>query len=46
VIIDDSVMPPQFAQMIPYVVAFVGLVVLARTTKQGGMRMVTPALED
>lgn len=46
VIIDDSVMPPQFAQMIPYVVAFIGLVVLARTSKQSGMRMVTPALED
>ena len=46
VVIDDTIMPPQFAQMIPYVVAFVGLVVLARTSKQGGMRMVTPALED
>lgn len=46
VLINDTVMPPQFAQMIPYAVAFLGLVVLARTSKQGGMRMVTPALED
>lgn len=46
IVIDDSVMPPQFAQMIPYVVAFVGLAVLARTSKQGATRIATPVMDD
>lgn len=46
ILVDDSVMPPQFAQMLPYLVAFVGLVVLARTSKSGGMRIATPKLEE
>ncbi|WP_111721139.1 ABC transporter permease [Homoserinimonas sp. OAct 916] len=45
IVIDDSVMPPQFAQMIPYVVAFIGLVVLARTSKQGSTRIATPVMD-
>ncbi|MFT4468495.1 ABC transporter permease [Arthrobacter sulfonylureivorans] len=44
--VNASVMPPQFAQMIPYVVAFAGLIILARTAKDGGIRIATPALED
>ena len=44
--VNASVMPPQFAQMIPYVVAFVGLIILARTAKDGGIRIATPVLED
>lgn len=46
VVINDSIMPPQFAQMIPYVVAFLGLIVLARFSKQGGSRIATPVLDD
>lgn len=43
--INDDVMPPQFAQMIPYVVALVGLIILARATKDGQIRIATPNLE-
>lgn len=46
IVVDDSVMPPQFAQMIPYVIAFVGLIVLARFSKSGSARIATPRLED
>ncbi|MBK0418088.1 ABC transporter permease [Leucobacter sp. CSA1] len=46
ILVDASVMPPQFGQMLPYIVAFVGLVVLARTSKSGGMRIATPKLEE
>ncbi|MFB8386763.1 ABC transporter permease [Microbacterium sp. NPDC055910] len=46
ILVDESIMPPQFAQMLPYVVAFIGLVVLARTSKSGGMRIATPKLEE
>ncbi len=43
--INEDVMPPQFAQMIPYVVALVGLVVLARTSKVDQVRIATPQLQ-
>ena len=43
--INEEVMPPQFAQMIPYVVALVGLVVLARTSKVDQVRIATPQLQ-
>jgi simple sugar transport system permease protein len=46
ILVDESVMPPQFAQMLPYVVAFAGLVVLARTSKSGGLRIATPKFEE
>lgn len=46
ILVDASVMPPQFPQMLPYVVALVGLIVLARTTRGGGMRIATPKLEE
>lgn len=43
--INEDVMAPQFAQMIPYVVALVGLIVLARTSRDGQVRIATPQLE-
>lgn len=43
--INEQIMPPQFAQMIPYVVALVGLIVLARTSRDGAVRIATPAME-
>lgn len=46
ILVDDSVVPPQFAQMLPYVVAFIGLIVLARTSRSGGLRIATPKLEE
>lgn len=46
ILVDASVMPPQFAQMLPYVVAFAGLVVLARTSKTGGLRIATPKFDE
>lgn len=46
VVIDDSIIPPQFAQMIPYVVAFVALVIVGKTMKQGGVRMLAPTMDD
>lgn len=46
ILVDASVMPPQFPQMLPYVVAFIGLIVLARTSKTGGMRIATPKLDS
>lgn len=44
--VNDSVMPPQIAQMLPYLIAFVGLVVLAKTSKDGGVRIATPTMES
>lgn len=44
--ISEDVMPPQFAQMIPYIVAMVGLIVLARASREGAIRITTPQLED
>lgn len=44
--INEDVMAPQFAQMIPYVVALVGLVVLAKTSKVDAVRITTPSLES
>lgn len=44
--INEDVMPPQFAQMIPYVVALLGLIVLARTSKEDAVRITTPTLES
>lgn len=41
----SDVMPPQFAQMIPYVVRLMGLTVLARKGKSGANQTATPALE-
>jgi simple sugar transport system permease protein len=39
-------MPPQFAQMLPYLVAFVGLVVLSRRSRVPETRMLTLTLEE
>jgi len=44
--LDSSVLPSQFAQMLPYLVAFVGLVVLSRRSRAPETRMLTPSLED
>lgn len=44
--INEDLMPPQFAQMIPYVVALIGLVILAKTSREGAVRITTPALES
>ena len=44
--ISEDVMPPQFAQMIPYVVALLGLVVLAKRSPEGQLRIATPAMES
>jgi simple sugar transport system permease protein len=44
--LDTSVMPPQFAQMLPYLVAFVGLVVLSRRSRVPETRMLTLTLEE
>lgn len=43
--INDDVMPPQFAQMIPYVVALLGLLVLAKRSPEGQLRIATPTME-
>ncbi|UOY03348.1 ABC transporter permease [Blastococcus sp. PRF04-17] len=44
--INEDVMPPQFAQMIPYIVALIGLIVLARTSREGATRIATPVMES
>ncbi|MGN9843189.1 ABC transporter permease [Nonomuraea sp. H19] len=44
--LDSSVMPPQFAQMLPYLVAFAGLIVLSRRSRVSETRMLTLTLED
>ncbi len=44
--INEDLMPPQFAQMIPYVVALAGLILLARRSKDGALRIKTPTLES
>jgi ABC-type uncharacterized transport system permease subunit len=44
--LNTSVMPPQFAQMLPYLVAFAGLVVLSRRARTPDIRILTPTLED
>jgi ABC-type uncharacterized transport system permease subunit len=46
ILVDESIMPPQFPQMLPYVVALAGLIFLAKTSKQGAMRIATPKLEE
>ena len=43
--IDESVAPPQFPQMLPYVVAFVGLIILARTRRDGAVRIAAGQLD-
>jgi ABC-type uncharacterized transport system permease subunit len=43
--LDVTVLPSQFAQMLPYVVAFVGLVVLSRRSRTTDTRIITPTLE-
>ncbi|MFC4224266.1 ABC transporter permease [Lysinibacter cavernae] len=43
--VNDAVVAPQFAQMLPYVIAFIGLIVLAKTSKDGGIRIATPTME-
>lgn len=45
ILIPQDVLPPQFAQMMPYVVALVGLIVLARTSKTSAIRISTPVLD-
>lgn len=45
ILIPEDVLPPQFAQMMPYVVALVGLIVLARTSKTSAIRISTPVLD-
>jgi simple sugar transport system permease protein len=44
--LDTAVLPPQFAQMLPYLVAFGGLVVLSRRSRVAESRILTPTLED
>lgn len=46
VVIPESVLPPQFAQMMPYVVALVGLIVLARSSRDSTLRIATPTLDQ
>lgn len=44
--IDATVMPPQFAQMIPYAVAMIGLIVLAKTSRAEAVRIPAPVLDQ
>lgn len=44
--VDTSVIPPQFAQMLPYVVALVGLIVLARSSSTSQLRIARPVLNE
>ena len=44
--LDSSVLPSQFAQMLPYLVAFLGLVALSRRSRALDTRILTPTLED
>ncbi len=44
--VDASIMPPQFAQMLPYVVALLGLIVLARSSTASQLRIARPVLTD
>lgn len=44
--VSEDIMAPQFAQMIPYAVALLALIVLARTSKADEVRITTPALES
>ena len=46
VVIPDETLPSQFAQMIPYVVALIGLILLSRTSRQGAIRIATPVLDQ
>lgn len=46
VVIPAETLPPQFAQMIPYVVALLGLIVLSRTSRAGAVRIATPVLDQ
>ena len=45
VVIPESVAPPQFAQMLPYVLALIGLIVLARTSRGTTVRIATPSMD-
>jgi ABC-type uncharacterized transport system permease subunit len=45
VVISDDIIPPQFAQMTPYVVAMIGLIIFARTSKGSAMRIATPVMD-
>jgi simple sugar transport system permease protein len=44
--VDSSIMPPQFAQMLPYVVALLGLIVLSRSATASPLRIARPVLND
>lgn len=46
VVIPASVLAPQFAQMMPYVVALLGLIVLSRTSRGDSLRISTPVMDD
>lgn len=45
ILIPEGILAPQFAQMMPYVVALLGLIVLARTSKEASIRISTPVLD-
>lgn len=44
--VDADVVPPQFAQMLPYLVALAGLIVLARTRPDAAIRIARPSLSE
>ncbi|MFE2186356.1 ABC transporter permease [Streptomyces sp. NPDC059455] len=44
--LNTSVMAPQFAQMLPYAVALVGLIVLSRRSRTADTRILTPSQEN
>jgi len=46
IVIPQDVLPPQFAQMMPYLVALAGLIVLAKTSKEAAIRISTPVLDQ
>lgn len=46
VVIPEETLPPQFAQMLPYVVALLGLIILARTSRDAAIRISTPVMDQ
>lgn len=46
VVIPETVVPPQFAQMLPYVLALAGLIVLAKTSRGSTIRIATPTMDE
>lgn len=44
--IDTTLLPPQFSQMLPYVVALVGLIVLSRSRTESPLRIARPVLDE